>query len=153
MSAKTGSDPPARTADGGPGGFDPAAIAQAEAAVAALAADYRNWVRADLAQLQEAWEKASAGTEGRRTHLDAMFTTAHNIKGQAGTFGYPLVGRIAGSLCAYLRRAESAADLNILAAHVEALRAILANGVSGDGGPLGREIAEGLEKAARRAPG
>ncbi|MFQ5974098.1 MAG: hypothetical protein ACE5Q3_17365 [Alphaproteobacteria bacterium] len=41
--------------------------------------------------------------------------------------------------------ARARADVDVVNAHADALRAVVAHGVTGDGGDLGRELIEGLE--------
>jgi HPt (histidine-containing phosphotransfer) domain-containing protein len=74
--------------------IDPDALARAEAALAGLQETYRQWVRADMARLEQAW------LDGDRAQ---MFTVAHDMKGQAATFGYPRVTQLAGELCRLLK--------------------------------------------------
>ena len=58
---------------------------------------------------------------------DTLFRAAHDIKGQAATFGYPLVAPVADSLC---RLIEHTPDLDripypLIDQHVDAVRAII----------------------------
>lgn len=73
--------------------IDPQSLARAEAALAALADHYRSWAAADLVRLR------AALTPFRP---DTLFAIAHDIKGQAGTFGFPLVTERANALCRIL---------------------------------------------------
>src|SRR5437868_8879666 len=76
--------------------FDP--VARAEAALAELAADFSVWMDRECERLDAARNaiKASGITQGGK---DLLFRAAHDIKGQAATFGYPLVAPVAESLC------------------------------------------------------
>ena len=73
--------------------FDP--VANAEAALAELAEDFSGWMDQECTRLDAARNamKASGISNGTR---DALFLAAHDIKGQATTFGYPLVQPVAG---------------------------------------------------------
>ena len=76
-----------------------------------------------------------------------LYGVAHNIKGQAGTFGYLLMSDIAGKLCVYLRErgaALAATDGPLLRAHHASLSFVLSKRLEGDGGPAGRAILEKL---------
>jgi hypothetical protein len=137
----------------GSGGFDPAAIAAAEAAIAELAGNYLEWAGADLERVRQATAKAQGDAADRPRHLRACFDAAHDMKGQGGTFGYPLVSRVANSLCRYIERTspQGTTDFIIIAAHIDALAALLAHRTAGDGGPVGQQIAQGLEMVVARA--
>lgn len=59
--------------------------------------------------------------------IDRLFHTAHDIKGQATTLGYPLAADAASSLC-YLLEHTPVADripMVLIDQHVEAVRAIV----------------------------
>ncbi|MBI2241599.1 MAG: Hpt domain-containing protein [Magnetospirillum gryphiswaldense] len=71
--------------------LDPVALARAEAALHNLAAEYPHRLEVDLTRA-DACLAAPAD-------IDRLYTILHDIKGQAGTFGYPLVGAIAQRLC------------------------------------------------------
>lgn len=92
--------------------LDPAALARAEAALAALADSYRAWSAADCARLLEAHQ---TGDRSR------VFTIAHDIKGQAATFGFPEITRRAAELCRALEAGAETAGL--VAALTEAMKA------------------------------
>lgn len=70
--------------------LSPEALARAEAALAALSGDFRAWVEADLARLRAALDPFQPAR---------LFAIAHDIKGQAGTFGYPVATELANRLC------------------------------------------------------
>ncbi|MGE5503500.1 MAG: Hpt domain-containing protein [Actinomycetota bacterium] len=91
--------------------LDPAALARAEAALDALQDSYAAWLQADLARLDAA---LAAGD------LAGAFAVAHDIKGQAATFGYPRVTELAGELC---RRLKAGGDGSTVAAMVAELKA------------------------------
>lgn len=78
---------------------------------------------------------------------DALFRTAHDIKGQAPLFGYGLVAAIATAL-AEITRGHKTFDPTRRAgvqAHVEALETLVANDIKGGGGDLGRALMAELE--------
>ena len=118
-----------------------AMVAQAEAAVAALSASYREQLVADVETLSDIW----AGLEHDVPVAEVMAqvqSLAHNIKGQGGSFGYDLVTSVGASLCDYLRKGErkSVDELNIVHAHIKILKMIAENDISGTGGDTGARI-------------
>jgi len=134
----------------GDGRLDPEAIARAESAVQQLATDYMTWVMTDIKRLDEIIVRARDDGANRKTHLDALFVTVHDMKGQGGTFGYPLISRIGHSLCRLLERDGLETNLKVISAHVDAMKAVILHKVKGDGGAVGQQIAEGLEAAAAK---
>ncbi len=139
----------------GSGGFPLAGVAAAEAAVDRMAINYPEVARQDLAKLQQAFDAANSAPAERATHLRQVFTIAHDMKGQGATFGYPLLTRVANLLCRYVDREHppGPTEMTLIAAHVDALRAVIANDIAGDGGTLGEEICGTLEAAAARTAG
>ncbi|MFC3231567.1 Hpt domain-containing protein [Marinibaculum pumilum] len=137
----------------GSGGVDPDRIAKAEAAVAELAESYIDWALKDLAELQARLAAIRAETADRRQRVLDLFQTAHDMKGQGATFGYPLVTQVAKHLCHYIEgqlEREQLPDLTIVSAHVDALAAILRGRVAGDGGATGAALVRELEELVRR---
>ncbi len=123
-----------------------AALAQAQAAVAAMADEYIGWVTADLARLDEA--VAGIQPADPAPGLKAAHGVAHDIKGQGATFGYKLVTDIAAMLCRYLQRSAEAGrfDPVVIEAYVQSLKTIVENRVQGDAGELGQEILAALRE-------
>lgn len=129
-------------------------LARAEAAVADLAKSYASWAVADVEKCAEILAASrAAGAEDRVALARDIHGVAHNIKGQGTSFGYPLMTRLGQSLCQLTRRkaAFSDADLDLIGAHVEAMRLVLAKEIRGDGGELGDRLGTRLEEKVRAA--
>ncbi len=127
-------------------------IRRAEEAVGKLASQYREWVRADLKKLREAMASAAAGGEAREAAYAQVRHIAHDLRGQGTTFGYPLVTRIAQSVSHTLKaRAPNGDDDRALAAHVEAIAAVIEGDVSDEGSIEAADIIDGLQRAIGRA--
>ena len=118
-----------------------AMVAQAEAAVAALSASYREQLVADAETLSEIWASLEQGTSVNDV-MSQLQSLAHNIKGQGGSFGYDLVTSVGASLCDYIRSGErrSVDELNIVHVHIKILKMIAENDISGTGGDTGARI-------------
>ncbi len=129
-----------------PPALDPNTLMRADAALAALAGDYLKWAEADVARLAVCLGDARTDAGGRRDHLARMFSLAHDMKGQGGTFGYDLVTEIGARLCRLLdgRPEPDAADWDRLTAHVNALSRVLTEQLAGDGGQSGQTLLAGL---------
>ena len=136
----------------GEGGIDPRRLAEAETAVQELGANYLDWANEDLATLHGKLGALMSGETPQAEALEAVFSVAHDMRAQGGTFGYPLVTRIGRSLCRFIEALESAgkADLELVAAHVDAITAVLRNQIAGDSDPVSQKLAEGLEVAVSK---
>lgn len=126
--------------------LDQKAIARAEAALENMSSQFAEWINEELARLLEAWaayEKAP-GTHASRNELHRR---AHDLKGLAPTYGYPLVGRICASLCKLT--GDEHGDLNppdkLLKAHVDAVKAAVTGKIMGADHPVGLALANELE--------
>src|SRR5262249_9579599 len=88
--------------------FDP--VAKAEAALAELAEDFTKWMDTECIRLDTARNAMKAAGINKGTR-DALFLAAHDIKGQADTFGFPLVAPVADSLCRLIEHTPDMARL------------------------------------------
>ncbi|MBC7907789.1 MAG: Hpt domain-containing protein [Rhodospirillaceae bacterium] len=126
-------------------GLDPEALARAEAALDSLSPHYLSWAEADMARLRAALAELSADP----SWLARLFTIAHDMKGQAATFGYPLVTTIGERLCRFIdEHPTPTPDADALArmtALVEAMGEVLAQRMAGDGGAAGRALLARLD--------
>lgn len=106
------------------GDADP--IAAAEAAVQELAASFDGWMHGELETLVMRWHEAGMDGYGAASR-ESLFRAAHDIKGQAATLGYPLVGEAAASLCHLLLEGPDSArlPLTLVDQHVQAIRAMI----------------------------
>ncbi len=116
-------------------------MAKANKIMAAMAENYPKWLRKDLEKLIAAHEKLVADPCDEASRAD-LFRTAHDIRGQAAGFGYDLASHAGGSLCQCLRQRPvlSAADLHVIDAHINIIRACLGQSLKGDGGAIGQEL-------------
>jgi len=125
--------------------FDP--VQRAEAALAELAADFSVWMENECARLDAARNavRASGITPGNK---DVVFRAAHDIKGEAATFGYPLVAPVADSLCRLIEHTPDVAllPLRLVDQHVDAILAIFHRNTRGDVGKYAAQLAEKLRQ-------
>ncbi len=107
-----------------PGDDDP--VARAEAALAGLSSEFSSWMNSECERLERA--RADVRTHGftDKTH-DELFRAAHDIKGEAATFGYPEVAGVAESLCRLLEHTPDMTSIprTLVDQHVDAVRAII----------------------------
>lgn len=141
--------------DGGGLGLDPEMLARAEAVVAGMADNFAVSALQDLALMRDAFAaaQASEGPERADHVMTGVYRKAHEFKGMGTTFGYPLITRVGASLCLYLKGLKDAAkaDDRVVAAHIDAIAALLAEDVTDEHDADGVRLAEGLEKVVSHA--
>ena len=131
---------------GGFGGINADAIAKAEAALKAMSGQFGQWLQDEITKLDAA--QAAIRAEGYNTQTaEGLYFRAHDLKGLGATYQYPLVTRLAGSLCKLLddpsKRLE--APMVLVDAHIDAIRAVVRDQIQTDDHPTGRVLAETLE--------
>ena len=131
---------------GGFGGIDANAIAKAEAALKAMSAQFGQWLQDEIVKLDQAQADIRAKGYTPET-AEGLYFRAHDLKGLGATYQYPLVTRIAGSLCRMMDDADKRmqAPAALLDAHIDAIRAVVRDEIQTDEHPTGRALAETLE--------
>lgn len=131
---------------GGFKGINADAVAKAEEALAAMAGQFEQWLQDEVGKLDVAW--SAIQTQGyNAATAEGLYFRAHDLKGLGGTYQYPLVTRLAGSLCRLLDDTQDrlAAPVPLLEAHVLAIKAVVRDKIQTDEHPVGRTLAEELE--------
>jgi HPt (histidine-containing phosphotransfer) domain-containing protein len=101
-------------------------VARAEKALAGLSGEFKQWMATETERLVTA--HAAILKDGFTTAAsEELFRAAHDIKGDAATFGYPSAAAAADSLC---RIIEHAPDLDevpaeLITHHINAIQAIV----------------------------
>jgi chemotaxis protein histidine kinase CheA len=111
-------------AGGGTGGMDIAAMKRAENAIETLKTEFGGMLTDDVKTLIAARARY-AKAPGARPRA-ALMRAAHDIKGQAATFLFPMIARVAGSLARLIDELPGSAALPdpLIDAHVTAIQAI-----------------------------
>ena len=65
-------------------------VARAEKALAGLSGEFKNWMAIEADRLVRRPRRHSRGTASPTTTRDELFRAAHDIKGDAATFGFPV---------------------------------------------------------------
>jgi hypothetical protein len=137
------------------GGIDPAAIAKAEAALKSLSGNFAEWLDDELVKLEAARQKIRS--EGLTTETaETLYLRAHDLKGLGATYEFPLVTRIAGSLCKLIDDPETrlAAPMFLVDAHIDGIKASVRGDIRTEDHPVGRKLVEELEgRVAKLATG
>lgn len=105
-------------------GLDMAAINRAEAAMEELKSEFTNWAQDDVRRLVAARD-AFAVKPDSATRA-GLLRAAHDMKGQAATFNYPLIARVAGSLSHLIHNLSETTELSLglVDSHVDAIHVI-----------------------------
>ena len=117
---------PLRKAVAPAGDADDDPVARAEAALAELSGEFGGWMDSECTRLEAARQDVKSAGFTQKTH-DALFRAAHDIKGEAGTFGFPAVAGIADSLCRLVEHTPEMQriPLTLVDQHVDAIRAVV----------------------------
>jgi HPt (histidine-containing phosphotransfer) domain-containing protein len=124
-------------------------VARAEKALAGLSGEFKNWMgieterlaKAHAAILQHGFTDATS---------EELFRAAHDLKGDAATFGFPSAAAAAESLC---RIIEHAPDLDqvpseLIAHHINAIQAIVHERTKLDTASMASELSRKLRGVA-----
>jgi HPt (histidine-containing phosphotransfer) domain-containing protein len=121
-------------------------VARAEQALAELSGEFGAWMDEECTRLDTARQaiKTSGFTNATKEQL---FHSAHDIKGEAPTFGFPACAGAADSLCRLIEYAPDATKipLKLVDQHVDAIRAIIREYTRSDA----MELASQLNKRLR----
>lgn len=133
----------------GPDGIDEKTLAKAEAAIAGLGDEFVQWIDQDIKAAQHKFDDAAELPEAERHHaMGELFAILHDMRGQGGSFGYPLITTIANGVCRFIesRSKYGPHEMDAVQLHIDALRMVVGERLSGDGGYVGEKMLKGLEK-------
>lgn len=136
----------------GPASISPEAIEAAENMLEKMAEDYPDWVTKLIMTLQEKHGRCVDTPEDRKELFQEINSIAHDMKGQGGTFGYPLMTHFADSLFNVTDGRGKYTDnqVELLKSHVDAMKAVIKARLKGDGGEIGKELTGTLDKALEK---
>lgn len=134
------------------GGIDLIAVAKAEAALKALSSSFGEWLQDEIDKVETARAEIVANGLTVET-ARALYLSAHDLKGLGSTYEYPLVSRIAGSLCKLMEEAGPlpAKAMKLIDAHIDTIKAVVRDGVKSESHPVGDVLATELEGQVNRA--
>jgi chemotaxis protein histidine kinase CheA len=101
-------------------------VARAEQALAGLSGEFKDWMVVEADRLSAA--HATILKNGfANAAAEELFRAAHDIKGDAATFGYPSAGAAAESLCRIIEHAPDLDEVpsNLIEHHINAIQAIV----------------------------
>ena len=124
-------------------------VGRAEQALAGLSSEFGSWMRDECDRLSAAYAGLVAeGASDRRR--DELFRAAHDIKGDAVTFGFPTAAVAAESLCRIIEHAPDfeAVPNELIRHHVDAIQAIVREHTTIDRAGVAAELSQRLRGIA-----
>lgn len=131
----------------GSGGLPTELLSKADEAVVALKEDYCAIVEEQLENIWKIFHGVQDGTVKLEDGIADIMQAAFNFKGEARSFGYPMIGQLGGSLYRFTDANPSVANLDIIKLHLEAIGAVARHKIQDDSHPIAKEIAKNLEIA------
>jgi HPt (histidine-containing phosphotransfer) domain-containing protein len=124
-------------------------VARAEKALAGLSGEFKNWMVIETDRLAAA--HAAILKDGFTSFSrEELFRAAHDIKGDAATFGFPSAGAAAESLCRIIEHAPDLDEVpsNLIAHHINAIQAIVRERTKLDTVSTANELSQQLRGVA-----
>lgn len=131
---------------GGRGSIDMAAIAKAEAALKSLSGNFAQWLNDEIVKLEAARQEVRAQGLTAET-VETLYLRAHDLKGLGATYEFPLITRLAASLCRLIDDPETrlTAPMFLVDAHIDAIKACVRDDIRVETHPVGKVLAAELE--------
>ena len=141
----------AKVGGGNFSGLDMAAIKRAEAAMEDIKSEFAGWAADDVEKLMAA--RARYAQTPDAPSRNALLRAAHDMKGQAATFNYPMIARVSGSLSKLIGDLPQEKDLplGLVDAHVSAIHVIYRDKVMDESNKVAMVLAAELEKQVEAA--
>ena len=132
------------------GALDPNAIAKAEAALKSLSGNFAQWLQDEVVKLEAARQRVRADGVSPET-MESLYLRAHDLKGLGTTYEFPLITRIAASLCRLIDDKEKrlTASMVLIDAHIDGVKAAIRDDIKTEDHPIGKVLVEELESRIR----
>ena len=124
-------------------------VARAEQALAGLSGEFKDWMLVEADRLAAA--HAAILKDGFSKDANGeLFRAAHDIKGDAATFGFPAAAATAESLCRILEHAPDLTKVpaELITHHINAIQAIVRDHTRLDTLTVASELSRRLRKVA-----
>jgi chemotaxis protein histidine kinase CheA len=124
-------------------------VARAEKALADLSGEFKSWMGIEADRLSAA-HAAILKNGFTNSTCEELFRAAHDIKGDAATFGYPSASAAAESLCRIIEHAPDldAVPSNLIAHHINAIQAIVHENTRLDTVAMAKQLSQQLRGIA-----
>ena len=122
------------------------AIKRAEDALADLQGDMQKWLQEELTRLDAAQAGHTANPNDAESRAN-LYAVAHDLKGLGATYGFPLVGRVAGSQCEMMTGLGKTKPLpaSLTKAHVDTIHAMVNGKITSETDETGIALCTELE--------
>lgn len=132
--------------------FDAALIEAAEAKVSSMEGDYADWVANSIEEMVQAHHRALEEPDTAQTHLGTIHDIAHELRGQGGIFGYPLMTQFGKSLYDVTPEGTECTPslLDLIDAHIDLIKVVIKQKIKGDGGSIGQDLMRSLAEAKKK---
>ena len=136
-------------------GVDVDAVHQASSAIASMADDFADRVSLEIAMVMKLSHDLEDDPSRAMKIGFKICRIAREVGDQGETFGFDLISEVSLSLTNYISNLSEPDLLNgdVVRAHADAMRAVIKNKVKGDGGPVGVELVQSLNKLVARMTG
>jgi len=124
-------------------------VARAEAALAGLSGEFKDWMQVEADRLSAA-HAAILNRGFSEAAADELFRAAHDIKGDAATFGFPSAAAAAESLCRIIEHAPELEKVpaELIKHHINAILAIVHHHTRLDSTKVATELSRKLRGVA-----
>jgi HPt (histidine-containing phosphotransfer) domain-containing protein len=124
-------------------------VARAEKALADLSGEFKNWMVIETERLAASHAAILKNGFSSATR-EELFRAAHDIKGDAATFGFPAAAAAAESLCRVIEHAPDLAKVpsELIAHHINAIQAIVRERINPDTISVAAELSRRLRGVA-----
>jgi chemotaxis protein histidine kinase CheA len=122
--------------------FDDDALARVDSALESMSGSFKEWLNDEIERLHQTRLGARASTWSPDA-LSAMASAAHDLKGVAGMYGYPIITQFAASLYRLLDAEEGRianAEHTLVEAHIDAIRVAARDDIATEANPVGRQV-------------
>ena len=133
------------------GGIDPSAVAKAEAALKNLSGQFSQWLNDEVGKL-EAARTVIKTQDMSVAAANQLYVHSHDLKGLGTTYEFPLITRLAGSLCKLMDEPgmRTTAPMFLIDGHIDAIKAAVRDNIRDTDHPVGKILAEELEGSGKR---
>lgn len=132
---------------------DERTVKRAEAVINYLAEQYLDVAVQDLSNLEDAVAELKANPDSHVLCLKRIFEISHDMKGQGGSFGYPMITSICTQLCRFVEQLDHSPNKDESTAidlHIATLKMVIHEGMKDVGGEIAQTLIGGLELVVRK---
>lgn len=136
----------------GTGPLDERAVERCQDVMDSNKVDFTPLAMEYLDRLENAIKEAKSDSANKEEATQNITTPVMQLKANASTFHYNLIGNLANVMLSFLESIEKLDEdaVSIVEAHHQTLKAIIVKKISGDGGPVGKQMEEELKSACKR---